>query len=130
MKKSIFVTTILGVAGLVALCTLAPSSAGRTQGQGAQPMATQGAMHGHENPYEGLNLTDDQKAQIKKIHEDAKAKAEAVKADASLSEADKQAKIKEIHHAAMMESDKLLTPEQRAQMKDKMKEHKAEKPQS
>ena len=87
-------------------------------------------MHGHGDPYAGLNLTDDQKTQIKKIHMDAKSKADAIMADSSLSDADKQAKVREIHHNAMMEANKVLTPDQRSQLKEKMKEHQESKPPS
>jgi Spy/CpxP family protein refolding chaperone len=73
-------------------------------------------------------LTDEQKAQIKKIHEDAKAKADAVKADTALSDVDKKAKLREIRKSARMESSKVLTAEQRAQLKEKMKERRAAKP--
>jgi Spy/CpxP family protein refolding chaperone len=88
-------------------------------------------MHKHgEGMFADLNLTDDQKAQIKKIHEDAKAKADAVKADTTLSDADKKAKFREIRKSAMTESKKVLTAEQRAQLKEKMKERRAAKGQS
>ena len=122
----------LAVAGLLMLGTSVPLAFGQTAGQDqSNPPAVQGSgMHGHGDPYAGLNLTDDQKAQIKKIHMDAKAKADAVMADSSLSDADKQAKVKEIHRNAMMEANKVLTPDQRAQIKEKMKEHQESKPPS
>ena len=85
-------------------------------------------MRGHgDKMFADLNLTDDQKAQIKKIREDAKAKADAVKADTTLSEADKKAKLREIRKSARMESSKVLTAEQRTQLKEKMKERHAAK---
>jgi len=122
----------LTVAGLLMLGTLAPLAFGQAAGQDqSSPPAAQGSgMHGHGDPFAGLNLTDDQKAQIKKIHMDAKAKAESVMADSSLSEADKQAKVKEIHHNAMMEANKVLTPDQREQLEKKMKERQESKPPS
>ena len=88
-------------------------------------------MRGHgDQLFADLNLTDDQKAQIKKIRQDAKAKADAVMGDSSLSDADKKTKVREIHKAAMMESKKVLTAEQRVQLKEKMKERRAAKSQS
>ena len=130
MRIHNLIKAVLGAAGFVAFAMFAPTAFGQAAPQDQSAPAHQGAgMHGHEDPYADLNLTDDQKMQIKKIHMDAKAKAEAVKADSSLSDADKEAKIKEIHRATRMEADKVLTPEQRAQLKDKMKEHKAEKSQ-
>ena len=80
--------------------------------------------------FAGLNLSDDQKAQIKKIHEDAKAKADSVMANTSLSDADKQAKVKEIHQAAKKQVRTVLTPEQREQLRAKMRERRAERSQT
>jgi len=88
-------------------------------------------MHGHvDKLFADLNLTDDQKAQIKKIHQEAKAKADAVMGDSSLSDVDKKTKVREIHKSAMTESKKVLTAEQRAQLKEKMKERRAAKSQT
>jgi Spy/CpxP family protein refolding chaperone len=128
MKTQNTTKKLLTVAGLLALGTFAPLAFAQSGGQEqSNPPAAQQEMKGHANPYEGLNLTDDQKAQIKKIHMDEKAKADAVMGDSSLSDADKQAKVKEIHKAARTEADKVLTPEQRAQMKEKMKDRREEK---
>jgi Spy/CpxP family protein refolding chaperone len=71
-------------------------------------------MHG---AMKGLNLTDDQKAGMKKIHESTKAQLDAVNKDESLSTDQKAAKIHELRHGARLEMVKLLTPEQREQMK-------------
>lgn len=72
-----------------------------------------------------LNLTGDQQAQIKKIHQEARAKMDAVNADSSLSDADKQAKIRAIHRASMKQVHAVLTPEQREQLREKMRERRA-----
>lgn len=82
-------------------------------------------MSGHGKMLESLNLTDDQQAQINKIREDAKAKAQAVKTDSSLSDADKRAKIRTIHRDSMKQMRAVLTPEQRQQLRIKMKERRA-----
>src|SRR5271165_4222848 len=120
MKTKTFADTILGLAGFLLVATVAtPSFAQSTSPDQSAPQAAS-QPRGHErgeDPFAGLNLSDDQKAQIKKIHEDARAKAEAVKSDTSLSDADKGAKLKEIHHSAMEQSRAVLTPEQRAQLK-------------
>lgn len=133
MKIRNFTKTVLTVAGLFALGTFAPHAFAQSaqEQQGNPPAATQPApgMHKHgEGMFALLNLTDEQKAQIKKIHEDAKAKADAVKADTALSDVDKKAKLREIRKSARMESSKVLTAEQRAQLKEKMKERRAAKP--
>lgn len=65
----------------------------------------------------GLNLTDDQKAAIKKIHESTKEQVEAVSKDESLSADQKQAKVHQLRHSARVQFVKLLTPEQRQQMR-------------
>lgn len=127
MKTQNIAKKLLTVAGLLALGTFSPLAFAQAGGQEPSSPPAQQEMKGHGNPYEGLNLTDDQKTQIKKIHMDAKAKADAVMGDSSLSDADKQTKVKEIHKAARMEADKVLTPEQRAQMKEKMKDRREEK---
>ena len=134
MKKRNFTKTVLTVAGLLALGTFTPRAFAQSgqESQSNPPAATQPTpkMHKHgEEMFADLNLTDDQKAQIKKIHEDAKAKADAVKADTTLSDADKKTKLREIHKSAMTESRKVLTAEQRAQLKEKVKERRAAKSQ-
>ena len=135
MKIRNFTKTVLTVAGLLALGTFAPRSFAQAaqEQQGNPPAATQPApgMHKHgEGMFAFLNLTDDQKAQIKKIHEDAKAKADAVKADTALTDADKKAKFRAIRKSAMADSKKVLTAEQQAQLEQKMKERRAAKSQS
>lgn len=132
MKNGNFTKMVLTVAAMLALGTFAPhASAQSGQDQQSNPPAareTTPKMHKHgEGMFADLNLTDDQKAQIKKIHEDAKAKADAVKADTTLSDADKKAKIRDIRKSARMESHKVLTAEQREQLKEKMKERRAAK---
>ena len=134
MRTRNFTKTVLTVAGLLALGTFsncAFAQSGQEQ-QGNPPAATQTTpkMHKHgEGIFAELNLTDDQKAQIKKIREDAKAKADALKADTTLSDADKKAKFREIRKTAMTESKKVLTAEQQAQLEQKMKERRARKSQ-
>jgi periplasmic protein CpxP/Spy len=73
-----------------------------------------------------LNLTDDQKAQMKKIHEDAKSQIAAVNSDSSLSADQKQAKLQQIHRDAHKQVEAILTPEQRKTMKEWRHEHRGE----
>ena len=70
-----------------------------------------------------LNLTDDQKAQMKKIHEGAKSQIAAVNNDSSLSADQKQAKIQSIHRDTHKQTEALLTPEQRQSQKQWHKSH-------
>ena len=73
-----------------------------------------------------LNLTDDQKAQMKKIHEDAKSQIAAVNSDTSLSADQKQAKIRSIHMSTHKQMEALLTPEQRQIQRQWRKEHRGQ----
>jgi Spy/CpxP family protein refolding chaperone len=73
-----------------------------------------------------LNLTDDQKAQMKKIHEDAKSQIAAVQTDSSLSADQKQQKVQQIHRDAHKQVMAMLTPDQRKTMREWRHEHKAE----
>ena len=73
-----------------------------------------------------LNFTDDQKAQMKKIHEDAKSQIAAVQNDSSLSAHQKQQKVQQIHRDTHKQVMAMLTPDQRKTMREWRREHKAE----
>jgi periplasmic protein CpxP/Spy len=135
MKTKSLINSVLGVGAFLLVGTFAPTTfAQSTQDQApSPPAASQQAPSAHEpgeGHFAGLNLTEDQKAQIKKIHETAKAKADAVMANTSLSDADKQSKLKHIHHVAMRQTHRVLTPEQREQLKANRSERRAERSQS
>src|ERR1700686_4358933 len=98
-----------------------PQSNPQDQAASTQP----GHRHGDE--LAKLNLTDDQKAQVKKIHENMRAQMDAVKSDATLTAEQKQAKMKELHKSSHEQVKQLLTPDQRKQMKADEKERKAER---
>jgi len=74
-----------------------------------------------------LNLTDDQKAQMKKIHQDAKTQIEAVNNDSSLSADQKQAKIQGIHRETHKQVESILTPAQKQQQRAWRRAHQGEK---
>jgi len=102
--------------------------------QNNAPDSTQGqAMrgnHGDQNAMmANLNLTDDQKAQIKQIHEGMRSKVEAVKNDSSLSAEQKEAKIRDLRRDTHEQVKKVLTPEQRKQFEENMREHRDSKQQ-
>ena len=61
-----------------------------------------------------LNLSDDQKAQIKPILQGEVDELRGVKNDASLSPEQKQAKAKQIHEASKSKIGEILTPEQKS----------------
>jgi len=86
-------------------------------------------MHGGlEAAVESLNLTDDQKAKVKDIFADAKTKKQAASSDASLSEEQKKAKMKELHSGVMAKLNEVLTPEQQTELKNKMEAAKTKAP--
>ena len=91
-----------------------PPAQDQSQTAPAAPAKHEGRMHG---AMKGLNLTDDQKAEMKKIHESTKSQMDALKQDGSLTADQKQARIHELRHSARMQMVKLLTPEQREQMR-------------
>jgi Spy/CpxP family protein refolding chaperone len=136
MKTKSLINSVLGVGAFLLVGTFAPTTFAQsgTQDQATPPPAASqqapSARKPGEGHFAGLNLTEDQKAQIKKIHETAKAKADAVMANTSLSDADKQSKVKHIHHVAMRQTHRVLTPEQREQLKANRSERRAERSQS
>ena len=74
-----------------------------------------------------LNLTDEQKAQIKTIREDGKAQIAALGKDASLSEEAKQQKLKVIRKDIRRQVWGVMTPEQQKQWaaeQRELREHK------
>jgi Spy/CpxP family protein refolding chaperone len=74
-----------------------------------------------------LGLTDDQKSQMKTIHQDARKQAQAIKNDSSLSADQKKAKMKELHEQTMAKSEAILTPEQKQKMEQLKAEHKGKR---
>ena len=124
MIRNSFMKQIAVAAGFLAL-TFAPGisraqsgsqppAQDQSQAAPTAPAQREGRMHG---AMQGLNLTDDQKEAMKKIHESTKAQLDAVNTDESLTADQKEAKIHQLRHGARMQMVKLLTPEQRQQMK-------------
>ena len=76
-----------------------------------------------------LNLTEDQKKQLKPILAGEFKQMRAVGADASLTQDQKREKMKQIHEASRPQVQAILTPEQQqkfAQMKEEAKERRGE----
>lgn len=63
-----------------------------------------------------LNLTDDQKTQLKPILQSEVQQLKAVKDDTSLSPEQKQAKAKEIHQSFKSQMSNILTPDQQKKL--------------
>ena len=91
LRKGVLLTAgllAISVSPMLASAAAIPQDAGQTQAAPADQA---------KRSRPDLNLTDDQKAQMKKIHEDAKSQIAAVNNDTSLSADQKQAKIQSIH---------------------------------
>jgi Spy/CpxP family protein refolding chaperone len=81
----------------------------RMQHRGSREMTWQARF---EQFSKTLNLTDDQQAKVKPIFEDQAGQIQAVVSDKSLSEQNKQDKVKTIHTATEEKIEPLLTPDQ------------------
>lgn len=64
-----------------------------------------------------LNLTDDQRQQFQKLHQQAAQQARAIHNDSSLTDEQKQAKMQELHKQTRGQMMAALTPEQQEKLK-------------
>lgn len=93
--------------------------------QNAPQSATGEKVKGeHHEAMKALNLTDDQKKQIKQFHQDAKAQAQAIKKDQTLSADQRKAKLQELHQSTQDKVASVLTPEQKQKWEQMRAEHK------
>jgi periplasmic protein CpxP/Spy len=107
----------ISVSPMLASAAAIPQDAGQTQAAPAeQPKRSRPE----------LNLTDDQKAQMKRIREDAKSQIATVNNDSSLSADQKQAKIRTIRQGTHKQMQAVLTPEQLQTMKQWHKAHRGQ----
>lgn len=90
-----------------------PAGAGRMQ---------HGQMHGKQmmagKMAKDLNLTEDQKAQLKKVHQEYGAKIKAIKDNDQLTQGDARKQIAALHEAQKAASEKVFTEAQKAKLKD------------
>jgi Spy/CpxP family protein refolding chaperone len=124
---------ILG--GLVSLGMVAalavPLALAKSQDAPA-PQATgkeMGMRGGLQAAVESLSLTDDQKAKVKDIFVDAKAKHQALANDTTLTDDQKKAKLKELHEGTLAKVNAVLTPDQQTELKSKIEAAKSKPPQ-
>lgn len=68
-----------------------------------------------------MNLTAEQKAQLKAQQADTRAKIDAIKANSTLSESEKKTQIKEVLQNAEANKKNFLSPEQQSIMKQHRK---------
>ena len=104
----------------------------QSQDHSGPPMGGHGRMGGHqlEMLTKKLNLTPDQVTQVKAIDDDTMKQASAVWNDTSIAQADKHAKMMEIHKAAQDKIRALLTDDQKtkydalqAEMRERRQNH-------
>ncbi|MBW4522771.1 MAG: Spy/CpxP family protein refolding chaperone [Scytolyngbya sp. HA4215-MV1] len=133
------------VPGAIALAlSLAPMLPISAQQNPNAPMQQRGQGRGsHDKIMEQLNLTDAQKAQLKKIHEETRAKMDAVltadqkaemqrarqerrKPNLNLTEAQK-AQMKTIREEAKRRMDAVLTAEQKQKLDELRQQHKQQR---
>ena len=72
---------------------------------------------------QALDLTPDQQAAIKSIHENFRQQAQAIKNDSSLTPDQKKAKFKELRKSTHEQMMAKLTPDQQQKLKEMRKEH-------
>lgn len=74
-----------------------------------------------------LNLTSDQKSQMKALHESNKQQRDAIKNDASLTDDQKRAKMKDLQKSQSDKFNSILTPDQQAKRKAYMEQRRSER---
>jgi len=94
----------------------------QTQGDSGNPPAAgaqdrrPGRLRGFDRP--SLNLSADQKAKLKSLHEGVRQQIEALRNDATLSSDDKRAKIRSLRESTRQQVQAVLTPEQQQLMQN------------
>jgi len=125
MKKR---TVLRGVVCLgIGIALSAPMFPGRAQEAPQAAQGRAGMRDALQQALGELNLNDDQKAKVKDIFTEAKAKREAIFQDSSLSEDQKKEKMKALREDTKTKVNAVLTPEQQAQLKEKLEAAKAAK---
>jgi Spy/CpxP family protein refolding chaperone len=128
-------TTRFGMLGFAVLLFLPCSVAVRAQDAGtskAQAQTEAGPHQGqHANHLEWLskelNLTDDQKAQVKPILDEQSKQMRATQEDTSLTQEQKHEKMKQIHQSTHSQINQLLTPEQQKKFAEMKEQHKGQR---
>ena len=124
MKSNRFLTIILSGAMVLPMAAVAQNAGSATSGD-TNATAAQADKKGQrgEKFAEALNLTDQQKADLKSIRENERQQARAIKNDTSLTAEQKKAKFKELRNSSKEQMMAKLTPEQQQKFKEMRKEH-------
>jgi Spy/CpxP family protein refolding chaperone len=96
----------------------------RRDAPASQKVQSDTSHHFRKNMMADLNLTADQKAQLKSLHENMKQQREAIKNDATLTPDQKKDKMKELHKSQQEKMNSILTPDQQAKRKAFMEQRK------
>lgn len=127
-KKTLLVLTcalVLAFAGVQAFAQSSADQAASTASQAGQAAGDTAAAAKVQAKLQTLsselNLTDEQKAQIKPILQDEVQQLKSVKDDASLSPDQKKAKVAEIRQSHKSQMSSILTPDQQKKL-DSIKE--------
>ena len=92
----------------------------QTDTANTQPQWHQNANRGEH--MKALNLTADQQAKMKTLHEDFKQKADAIKAQ-KLTDAERKTQMQALREQQRTQMESILTPEQKAQWEKMRTEH-------
>jgi len=125
MKSNRFLTLILSGAMVLPMAAIA-QNAGSAAGGDANAAASQTTEKKGERAAkfaEALNLTDQQKADLKGIRDNERQQAQAIKNDTSLTAEQKKAKFKELRKSSHEQMMAKLTPEQQQKFKEMRKDH-------
>jgi protein CpxP len=126
-----------GTLGFAVLVFLASSVTTRaqdaaTQESKAQAQTEAGPHHGQRAGHlewlsKELNLTDEQKAQVKPILDEQSKQMRATQEDTSLTQDQKREKMKQIHQTTHSQINGVLTPEQQKKFAEMKEEHKGQR---
>ena len=127
MKSNRFLALILSGAMTLPLAALAQDAGSASSGDTAnattsQQAANNGRGQRGEKFAEALNLTPEQKADLKSIRENERQQAQAIKNDSSLTADQKKAKFKELRKSSREQMMAKLTPDQQKKFKEMQKE--------
>jgi Spy/CpxP family protein refolding chaperone len=89
-----------------------------------QKVQSDSSHHFKKGMMNDLNLTSDQKSQLKELREQNKQQRDAIKNDASLTPDQKKQKMQDLHKSQSEKMNSILTPEQQAKRKAFMQNRK------
>ena len=103
-----------------------------TQESKAQAQTENGMHHGQHASHlewlsKELNLTDEQKAQVKPILDEQSKQMRATQEDTSLTQEQKHEKMKQIHQTTHSQINGILTPEQQKKFAELKEQHKGQR---